>query len=146
MFQYLIKIFFPARCSLDGIVCFMTNEPAGTLSSEQVIGHYRRKNKIEEAFREIKSYLHIRPFHLTRQKRIKAHVSICVLGYLLLNALEEKLKLLEAPLSGPSALKIFGRCLLNRIGPKGSESYVESITSITDEQAELLQGLGSFLY
>jgi transposase len=127
---------------LDGILCFLTNEPPENLSSEQVIGYYRRKNKIEDAFREIKSYLRLRPFHLTREKRVKAHVTICVLGYLLLNALEEKLNQFAQPQSGPSALEIFRQCLLNRIGPQKSDTFVESITEVTDEQAELLKSLG----
>jgi transposase len=56
------------QARLDGIICFLTNESPENLSSEQVIGYYRRKNKIEDAFREIKSYLRLRPFHLTREK------------------------------------------------------------------------------
>ena len=127
---------------LDGILCFVTNEPVDTLSSEQVIGHYRHKNKIEDAFREIKSYLRIRPFHLTREKRVKAHVSICVLGYLLLNALEEALGQLDEPLSGPAALELFKECQFNHIGPKGTNTYFESITEVTTKQTELLKGLG----
>ena len=127
---------------MDGILCFVTNEPADSLSSEQVIGHYRHKNKIEDAFREIKSYLRIRPFHLTREKRVKAHVSICVLGYLLLNALEEALGQLEEPLSGPAALKLLKECQFNHIGPKGTDTYFESITEVTAKQTKLLKGLG----
>lgn len=125
---------------LDGLSCFLTN--AADLKPEQVISAYRRKNKIEEAFREIKSFLQVRPFYLTREERVRAHVSICVLGYLLLNALEESLSLTEQSLSGPDTLEIFGRCLLNRIGPKGSDTYVESITEPAPEQLELLSGLG----
>ncbi len=127
---------------LDGIMCFVTNEPDHLLSSEQVIKHYRRKDIIEDAFREMKSYLHLRPFHLTREERVKAHVSICVLGYLLLNALEDQLHQLEQPVSGKTALQRFSPCQLNRIGPKESSTYVESITMLTDEQAELLKNLG----
>ncbi len=125
---------------LDGLSCFLTN--VADLKPAQVILAYRRKSKIEEAFREIKSYLQIRPFYLTREERVRAHVSICVLGYLLLNALEEGLSQLEQPLSGPDALAVFGWCLLNRIGPKGSATYFESITEPASEQLELLSGLG----
>jgi len=125
---------------LDGIICFVTNE--NNISSEQAIEYYRRKNKIEDAFREIKSYLRLRPFHLTREERVKAHVTICVLGYLLLNTLEEKLNQADQPHSGPAALEIFRQCQLNRIGPKDSDTYVESITEVTAEQAELLKSLG----
>ena len=125
---------------LDGISCFLTSSQS--LKPEQVIWAYRRKNKIEEAFREIKSYLQIRPFYLTREERIRAHVSICVLGYLLLNALEEALSQLEQPSSGPDALAILGQCQLNRIGPKGGETYVESITEPAPEQLELLSEIG----
>jgi len=127
---------------LDGILCFLTNEPPENLSSEQVIGYYRRKNKVEDAFREIKCYLHLRPFHLTREKRVRAHVTICVLGYLLLNALEEKLNQSDQPQSGPCALEMFRQCQLNRIAPKKSDTFVESITEVTDEQAELLENIG----
>lgn len=72
---------------LNGFLCFVTNQPAENLSPVEVINYYRRKNKIEEAFREIKHYLKIRPVFVTREKRVKAHVAICVLGYLLLNTL-----------------------------------------------------------
>ncbi len=125
---------------LDGILCFVTNNQS--LSPEQIIGHYRRKDIIEDAFRELKSYLHLRPFYLPREERVKAHVSICVLGYLLFNALEDQLKQLERPLSGKTALELLKQCQLNRIGPHDSETYVESITELTDEQAALLGQLG----
>ncbi len=125
---------------LDGVSCFLTNSKS--LKPEEVISAYRRKNKIEEAFREIKSYLKIRPFHLTRDERIKAHVSICVLGYLLLNALEEALSKLENSPSGPDALSIFSRCQLNQIGLKGEDAYIESITEPAPEQLDLLSEIG----
>ncbi len=125
---------------LDGILCFVTNDAA--LTPEQIIGHYRRKNKIEDAFRELKSYLRLRPFHLTREERVKAHVTICVLSYLLLNALEEKLSRLDEPPSGMTALKLFSECMLNRIIVMDSDTYVESITELTVEQMELLKKLG----
>lgn len=124
---------------LDGILCFLTND--ATLTTEQIIGHYRRKNKIEDTFRELKSYLHLRPFHLTREKRVKAHVTICVLSYLLLNALEEKLSWLDDPPSGKTTLKLFDECKLNRITVMDSDTYVESTTELTEEQIELLKQL-----
>jgi len=125
---------------LDGILCFVTNDEA--LTPEQIIGHYRRKNKIEDAFRELKSYLRLRPFYLTREKRVKAHVTICVLSYLLLNALEEKLSLLDDPPSAIKALKLFSECMLNRISVTDSDTYVESITELTGKQMELLKKMG----
>ncbi len=97
--------------------------------------------RVEEAFREIKSFLRLRPFHLTREKRVKAHVTICVMGYLLLNALEEKLYQSNQLQSVPSVLEIFRQCQINRIGFKKSDIFVESITEVTDEQAELLKSL-----
>lgn len=65
---------------LDGITCFITNDK--TIPQAQVIHRYREKNKIEEAFREMKSQLSLRSIYLTRPERVKAHVSVCILAYL----------------------------------------------------------------
>lgn len=45
---------------------------------KKVVFKYRAKNKIEEAFREMKSQLALRPVYLTRPERVKAHVSLFV--------------------------------------------------------------------
>lgn len=55
---------------LDGLTCFITND--STILEAQVIQKYREKNKVEEAFREMKSQLSLRPIHLTRPERVKA--------------------------------------------------------------------------
>lgn len=127
---------------LNGFLCFVTNQPAENLSPVEVINYYRRKNKIEEAFREIKHYLKIRPVFVTREKRVKAHVAICVLGYLLLNTLDEKLDESSDTRSAVQVLEQMGKCLLNRIGLKGDDKYSESLTEVTENQRKTLETLG----
>ncbi|MDQ7096593.1 hypothetical protein REC12_23640 [Desulfosporosinus sp. PR] len=46
---------------LDGITFFITNDT--TIPQTQIIQRYREKNKIEEAFREMKSQLALRPIY-----------------------------------------------------------------------------------
>lgn len=126
------------QAKLDGVTCFVTNQPTDKLTAAGAIEYYRRKNKVEEAFREMKEFLNLRPFFLSREKRVKAHVSICVLGYLLLNAMEQTLRHHNEPRSVKVILEELGECLLNRIGPKDGSDFKESITEVTEEQLTLL--------
>ncbi|MFB5759260.1 transposase [Paenibacillus medicaginis] len=75
---------------MDGITCFITND--STIPAAQVIPKYHEKNKVEEAFREMKYQLSLRLIHLTRPERVKAYVSVCVLAYLLRNTMEMMLR------------------------------------------------------
>jgi transposase len=131
---------------LNGFLCFVTNQPAEKLTPVEVISYYRRKNKIEEAFREIKHYLKLRPVFVTRKKRVNAHVAICVLGYLLLNTLDEKLNDSNDTKSAVQVLEQMGKCFLNRIGLKEHDKYSESITEVTENQREILEVLDVILF
>ncbi|MDD2510383.1 MAG: transposase [Syntrophomonas sp.] len=51
---------------LHGITCFISNVDTQSYSAEEIIQWYRDKNKVEEAFHEIKSHLDLRPIFLTR--------------------------------------------------------------------------------
>ena len=62
---------------LNGLTCFISNMPREHCSAVEIIDYYLRKNKVEEAFHENKSYINLRPIHLSRAERVKAHVSIC---------------------------------------------------------------------
>ena len=73
---------------LDGLTAFITNLPPEKMGVGEVIDWYRRKNKVEEAFHEMKSHLQLRPMHVTREHRVKAHVSICMLANFLMNDME----------------------------------------------------------
>ncbi|MFZ3101575.1 MAG: hypothetical protein WA113_05125 [Desulfitobacteriaceae bacterium] len=43
----------------------------------------------------MKSQLALRPIHLTRYERVKAHVSVCILAYLQVNTMEMMLNSLK---------------------------------------------------
>lgn len=96
---------------------------------------------MEEAFHEIKSHLELRPIHLTRAKRVKAHVTICTLAYFLYNDMERRLKENWSTLSPENALAVLGRCQLNRIEVKGTDQKVLKITEFDNEQKQLMQTL-----
>lgn len=79
-----IKIF-------DGIYCILTNLPEDKLP-EFLITAYRERRKIENAFHYLKGFIEIRPFYHQKEERIKAHILVCILGYLLQITLENLLK------------------------------------------------------
>ena len=121
---------------LDGITCFITNDT--TIPQNQIIQRYREKNKIKEAFREMKSQLSLHPIHLTRPERVKAHVSICILAYLLLNTMEMMLK--QAGHSRPEeVLKQMESCQLNQVGMKNSPNRSITMTEITEQQEQWIK-------
>ncbi len=70
------------EAALDGIYVIRTSVPKETLSSEKVVGHYKRLSDVERAFRSLKSVdLKIRPIYHHLANRVKAHVFLCVLSY-----------------------------------------------------------------
>jgi transposase len=48
-----------------------------------VIRAYRDKTKIEDVFKNVKSFLEIRPFFVNTEKHVKAVYTICILAYFL---------------------------------------------------------------
>jgi transposase len=125
-----------------GLTCFITNLPVQKTSAKEVISWYRRKNKVEEAFREIKSYLELRPIYLTRAERVRAHVSICILAYFLYNEMERRFRgkgLAESP---PEVLARLQKCQVNRLEFKTLHRSKLSITEPSEQQKEYLQVLG----
>lgn len=121
----------------DGITCFITNE--GHLTSAQVIQKYREKNKIEEAFREMKSLLALRLIHLTRPERVKAHVSLCIVAYLLMNTMEMTLRSAGDFTSPQEVLRQLRSCQLNQIGMKGSSQTTITMTEMSAQQKHWME-------
>lgn len=48
---------------------------------ESVFKHYRNLLDVEDAFRETKSYLEMRPIHHQKDSRVRNHIRICFLAY-----------------------------------------------------------------
>jgi len=73
---------------LDGVCVFITNhiEPQGRgfkLNARKIIHAYRDKTKIEDVFKNVKSFLKIRPFFVNTENHVKAVYTICILAYFL---------------------------------------------------------------
>lgn len=79
---------------LDGIYMIMTNliqkkDGNYLVSAEDLILGYRSRMKIERGFRYLKSFVEIRPIYHHREERIRAHIMVCILAYLLSNTVEQ---------------------------------------------------------
>ena len=67
---------------LDGIYIVRTNVSAGELDAEQTVAAYKSLSAVERAFRTMKTVnLKIRPIHHRLEKRVRAHVLLCMLSY-----------------------------------------------------------------
>jgi transposase len=91
----------------DGLTCFQTNK--FDISHEDAINSYRDKNEVEEAFRLAKGLIRLRPISVWKKTRVKAHVSICMLAYLVINTFELFLKKSKLKISVPDALESLGK-------------------------------------
>ena len=73
---------------IEGMYIIETSLDREEYSPEQIEKAYKNLQLVERAFRNIKSFLSIRPIFHYRRRRIRAHVLICFLAYYLLKKIE----------------------------------------------------------
>lgn len=79
--------------STDGCYCIKTNLPQETdITPEFLVSSYRQRRQVEVAFSYLKGFVDIRPLYHHKEQRVKAHITICILAYLLQITTEHLLK------------------------------------------------------
>src|SRR6266436_3199927 len=87
--------------ALEGKYVIQTEEL--DLSAVQAVEAYKDLSEIERSFRELKDLVEMRPIYHRRPKRVRAHIFVAALAFLLARALEKKLKAAKVPMSSAQA-------------------------------------------
>ena len=120
---------------LDGVWVIQSNVPKA--GPGELIDAYSNRMEIERSFHNLKSFVEIRPLYHHNEERIKAHVNVCVLGYLLdrtVTHLVRQKKDFEE-LTAQSVYNCLRSCKLVELAA-GSEKRLK-ITTPTKEQVKL---------
>jgi transposase len=131
---------------VDGIWMLVTNitetleSEDDKLKPEELIKAYRDKNRIEEAFRDVKSFIKFQPTFVYTDDHVRAHYTICILSYLLDVTVTNKLR--QEPIEEIGSVdkvhKILRRCEVGKLSVKGSDCSGLKLMPITDEQKSVL--------
>ena len=70
-----------AETAQDGWYLLHTNLPVASDGKEKIHAHYRSLLEVEDAFRELKTYLAVRPVYHHRPDRVVNHIRLCFLAY-----------------------------------------------------------------
>jgi transposase len=70
------------EAALDGLYVIRTSEPAERLSAEDTVRGYKNLAVVERLLRTLKGIdILVRPMHHHQEKRVRAHIFLCVLVY-----------------------------------------------------------------
>jgi transposase len=136
----------------DGFWLLVTNHSEKAdqefkLKTEEAIIPYREKEIIEEAFKDIKSFVMIEPVFVWTEDHVNAHYTICVLSYLINRTLrmrlhENKGDKSKEIVTHQKLFKESSKCMLDYIEVKNIQQKKFNLTKSTAQQKELLQRIG----
>jgi transposase len=95
-------VHLPAEKALEGKYLIQTEEL--DLNPVQAVEAYKELSDVERSFRELKDLIEMRPIYHQQPKRVRAHIFVAALAFLLDRALERKLKAAAVPMSSAQAL------------------------------------------
>ncbi len=118
-----------------------------TVTTEDAINPYREKEIIEEAFKDIKSFIKIEPMFVWTEDHVKAHYTICVLSYLINRSLTLRLHANKGIktkdiVAHVRLIKECSGCQLDCIEVGSIQQKNFNMTKPTAKQKELLQRVG----
>jgi len=140
-----MKKFFNDDCSIkeneiresqkyDGCsVIFSTQD----LPVDEIVKPYFEKDKIEKAFRSMKSVLGLKPIKHWLEERVKSHIFICYLSYLLISLLETKLKKTE--ISAVTALDKLSTAYKVSLKNKKTKNEFDKVVTLSTEQEKIIK-------
>ena len=117
------------------------------LAAEEVAARYQGLEVIERGWRELKSVLKVRPFRHRLERRIRGHLLICELAYLVDRYIDWKVtkaKVQESgvAVSGPRAVEMLGSITVNEaeLATTGLRRLI--VTELRPGQREVLEAVG----
>lgn len=123
----------------DGFFGVRTNIPARKMPAKEVYARYKDLWHIEDAFGEIKGPLETRPmFHWT-DRRIEAHVLICLLAYYLEAVITRTLRQKKSGFTSGELFRALNRVYAVPVQVRGTCAWVRTeLTGLASEGYKLL--------
>jgi transposase len=133
------------RGRTDGLWTIVTNTPSKVndengFTEDDLIRAYRDKNQIEQAFKDVKSFIKIQPFNVWTPKHVRAHYTICVLSYLLDITIANRLKEVDIGLRSPQ--RVYGVLkdgIIGKITMKSTGDEFLKLMSSQSQQKAILE-------
>jgi len=134
---------------LDGKWVIRTNIKEGhalddaPMTIEDLVNLYKTLQTVERAFRTIKSFMKVRPINHHLDMRIRAHIFIGVLAYLIERTVEYKLKSAGMNMTAQKVFSEFEGIMVSDIllGDK-APMIVTRVTDLNNKQKKILKSLG----
>jgi len=138
---------------LDGCYVITSNIEPGAMGTAEVVARYKSLQQVEKAFRSMKTAdLFVRPIRHWNADRVKGHVFMCMLAYLIIHESRRRLEpfLTRDPdtreCDGDSLREIWKTLARVKIGVlKIGVTTVEQLNPLTAFQKQLLKSLGASL-
>jgi transposase len=133
---------------LDGFWLLVTNHTEHDdeyWPAQELIPPYQEKTVIEAAFRDIKSFIEIRPVYVWTEAHVKAHYTLCVLAYLINRILSLRLhhnsgtEITEHIVSHERLYHELSACQIDCIEVKNVQLSTYNMTRPNQIQQELLE-------
>jgi transposase len=130
------------RCRLDGVAVLETSNLS--LSAQQALGTYHRRDGVEGAVRILKDLIEVRPIRHWNPQRVKAHIFLCLVAYLLLMVLQHVLKKIGVTKRLDKVLRALHevRLVVTQSSLAGLEELSSQITGLSAETRTWLTALG----
>ena len=109
------------------------------LEIDRIVKPYFEKDKVEKAFRSLKSILGLKPIKHWLEERVKSHIFICYLSYLLISLLDYKLK--ETEVNALTAIDKLSTAYKVYLKDSKTNNEFEKIVTLTKEQEVIMKAV-----
>jgi len=124
---------------IEGKYLIQTEEP--NFSALDAVAIYKELSEVERAFRGLKDVIEMRPVYHQKAHRVKAHVFVASLAFLLDRALEKKLKSAQIDFSSEEAWQLLKTVRVVEID-LGDGRQKQSVTHGSTRAAGILKTVG----
>jgi len=129
----------------DGLWMIVTNTlgkegDKNRFAEDDLIRAYRDKNQIEQAFKDVKSFIKIQPFNVWTPKHVRAHYTICILSYLLDITIANRLKGADIGVKSPQRVyEVLKDGIIGKITVKSTGDEFLKLMSLQSQQKAILE-------
>jgi transposase len=123
----------------EGKYVIQTEEPH--LTAVEAVRIYKELSEVERAFANLKDVIEMRPIYHQTEARVKAHIFVAALAFLLHRGLEKKLKVARLDLSSTEALQTLRTVRVVDLTLDGGQRK-RTVTRGSERAARILAALG----